>query len=271
VVDEGADVCHVRLLKDKTCALDGTREIATETRAATKREVAQWTFDRGTEFLNKDVRSHARGELRASTLYSNVKHPWENGLAVRSFGVMCAIARALLHDTQCPNRPWGHAILHACYLRSRRPSKKCGGKSPVHCAAGSPADLSKLRVFGCPAVVHARERRRSDPKLDHRPALAMFVGMSALGNGWIFLQSHDRKFCDVKHVDSIDVKFNEFFEDMKMPLNGTSENGNFFEPSLSDSTMSEKQFHPFSDTGGPHTVQSDTTRCGDSRVGHCFL
>ena len=157
----------VRLLKDKTCALGGTREIAAEMRAATKREVVQWTFDRGTEFLNKEPRSHARDELRASTFYSNVEHPWENGLAERSFGVMFTIARALLHDAQCPNHPWGHAILHACYLRNRRPSKKCGGKSPVHCAASAPADLSKLRAFGCPAMARARERQRPDPKLDH--------------------------------------------------------------------------------------------------------
>jgi hypothetical protein len=34
-----------------------------------------------------------------------------------------------------------------------------------------------------------------------------------------------------------------------MPLNKTSENGICFEPSLSDSTVSEKQFHHFSDTG----------------------
>jgi hypothetical protein len=67
VVDEGADMHCVRLLKDKTCALGGTREIAAEMRAATKREVVQWTFDRGTEFLNKDARSCVRDELRAST------------------------------------------------------------------------------------------------------------------------------------------------------------------------------------------------------------
>jgi hypothetical protein len=219
-------------------------------RAATKREVVQWTFDRGTGFLNKDVRSHARDELRASTFYSNVEHPWENGLAGRSFGVMFTIARALLHDAQCHNNLWGHAILYACYSRNRRPSKKCGGKSPAHYATGAPTDLSKLRVFGCPAMVHVRERQRPDPKLDHRSVLTMFVGVSTVGNGWIFLQSRDRQFYDVKHIDSIDVKFNELFEDMKMPLNKTSENGNVFEPSLSDSTITEKQFHPFSDAGG---------------------
>jgi hypothetical protein len=223
VVDEGADTCYVRLLKDKTCALDGMREIAAEMRAATKREVVQWTFDRGTEFLNKDARSYVRGELRASTFYSNVEHPCENGLAGRSFGVMFTIARALLHDAHL----WGHAILHACFLRNRRPSKKCGGRFPVHYATGAPADLSKSRVFGCPAMVHVRECQRPDPKLDHRPVLTMFVGVSTVGSGWIFLQSRDRQFYDVKYIDSIDVKFNELFEDMKMPLNKTSENGFF--------------------------------------------
>ena len=33
VVDEGADMHYVRLLKDKTCALEGMREIAVEMRA----------------------------------------------------------------------------------------------------------------------------------------------------------------------------------------------------------------------------------------------
>jgi hypothetical protein len=68
-------------------------------------------------------------------------------------------------------------------------------------------------------MVHVRERQRADPKLDHRSALTMFVGMSTVGNGWVFLQSRDRQFYDVKYIDSIDVKFNELFEDMKMPLN----------------------------------------------------
>jgi hypothetical protein len=76
-------------------------------------------------------------------------------------------------------------------------------------------------------MVHARERQRPDPKLAHRSVLTIFVGVSTVGNGWIFLQSRDRQFYGVKHVDSTDVKFNELFEDMKIPLNKTSENDFF--------------------------------------------
>ena len=102
VVDEGDDMCYVRLLKDKTCTLEGMREIAAEIRAATKREVVQWTFDRGTEFLNKYARSYVRDELRASTLYSDVEHPCEHGLAERSFGALFTIPLSPLHDAPCP-------------------------------------------------------------------------------------------------------------------------------------------------------------------------
>ena len=86
----------------------------------------------------------------------------------------------------------------------------------------------------------------------------MFVGMSTVGNGWVFLQSRDRQFYDVKYIDSIDVKFNELFEDMKMPLNKTSENGNFFEPALSDSTTNQKQFHHFQIDGGTSASPPDS-------------
>ena len=246
VVDEGADMYYVTLLKDKTCTLAGMREIAAEIRAATKRDVVQWTFDRGTEFLNKDVRSYVRDELQASTFYSNVEHPWENGLAERSFGVLFTIARALLHDAKCPDHLWGHAILHGCYLRNRRPSKKCDGKSPIHVATGAAADLSKLRVFGCPAMVYVRDKQRyPHRKLAHRSVLTIFVGMSKVGNGWLFLHSRDRTFYNIKLIDSKDVKFNELFEDMRMPLNVTRKNGTFYDADLVDIATNQKEFSPF--------------------------
>jgi hypothetical protein len=82
---------YVRLLKDKTCTLEGMREIAAEMRAATKREVAQWTFDRGTEFLNKDVRSYARDELRASTFYDTRMLSTRGRTALLSARLACCL------------------------------------------------------------------------------------------------------------------------------------------------------------------------------------
>ncbi len=150
VVDEGGwqVLCPTPEIQDGH--LD--RDVATEIQSLTQNKVLQWTFDRGTEFLNSSVKSYARNELHATLFYSNVERPWENGLAERSFGVLFGTARAMLHDAECPLHLWGYAIQHAAYIRIRRPSKKFGGESSMHNETGQPQDLTELRTFGCPAM-----------------------------------------------------------------------------------------------------------------------
>ena len=79
------------------------------------------------------------------------------------------------------------------------PSAKFNGKSPAHQATGEPPDLSKLRVWGRPAMVHIRARDRDDVKLGHRSAHGIFVGMSKF-------DAEKAKF-----VDSKDVLMNFFW------------------------------------------------------------
>jgi hypothetical protein len=119
VVDEGADKYYIKLLCSKTDTLHAMRDVAAEISSFTQNNVLQWTFDRGTEFLNANVKSYVRDDLHASAFYSNVERPWENGLAERSFGVLFEIARAMLHDAECPPHLWGFALQHAVYIRNR--------------------------------------------------------------------------------------------------------------------------------------------------------
>ena len=240
VVDEGADMYYIKLLRRKSDTLLGMREIAAEIKSVTKRGVVQWTFDRGTEFLNNDVRFYIRDELQAVTFYANIEAPWENGLAERSFGVLFGHARSMLHDSGCPNHLWGRAILHAAYVRNRLPSVKFNGKSPMHQLTGTASDLTKLRVFGCPAMIHVRTRdRMPHPKLADRSKHGIFVGMSSVGNGWIFLCDRSRVFDEIQFIDSKDVKFNELFLDMRGPKNTVFHQGHFFNPDLRDATLLE--------------------------------
>jgi len=82
----------------------------------------------------------------------------------------------------------------------------------MHRATGSPQDLSKLRVWGCPAMVHVRTRDRlPHPKLADRSRYTIFVDMSEIGNGWIFLADKSRTFTETQFIDSKDVKFNELY------------------------------------------------------------
>jgi hypothetical protein len=122
VVDEGADKYYVKLLKSKTDTLTAMRKVAQEIKPITKNNVVQWTFDRGTEFLDHAVQSYVHDELQAETFYSNIESPWENGLAELSFGVLFGITRSFLHDAECSPPLWGFALLLATYIRNRRPS-----------------------------------------------------------------------------------------------------------------------------------------------------
>ena len=60
-------------------------------------------------------------------------------------------------------------------------------------------------------MVHIRARDRDDVKLGHRSAHGIFVGMSKLGNGWVFLLDRGKAFEKVKFVDSKDVLMNFFW------------------------------------------------------------
>ena len=65
-------------------------------------------------------------------------------------------------------------------------------------------------------MVLVRDRDRiSDAKLEHRSQHAIFVGMSNLSNGWVFLLRKSGEFSSVTFTDSKDVSFNELFEDMR--------------------------------------------------------
>ena len=233
-VDEASGYYLVKLLRSKVDTLPAMRELAAEFKALTKRDVVQWTFDRGSEFIDRKVKSFVHNELLASTFYANVESPWENGLAERSFGVLFDMTRAMLHDSKCPTHMWGLAIQHAAYVHNRLPARKLGDKSPHHVLSGRPADVSKLRVFGCPAMVYVRERERRN-KISHRSVHAIFVGMSTAGNGWIFLTGAGKTFKSVKFIDSKDVKFNEMFMDMRGPCNTIFKDGQSFDQPLSES------------------------------------
>ena len=60
----------------------------------------------------------------------------------------------------------------------------------------------------------------------------MFVGMSPLGNGYLFVIPKSKQFTEVKVVDSKDAKFNELFIDMRGPTNAIYERGSVLPPEL---------------------------------------
>jgi transposase InsO family protein len=158
VVDEISHEVVIALLKRKTAedVYRVCKQIQTAIAARTGTKLLTWQFDRGTEFLNSTFEKWLKLELGVTQRFSNIEHPWENGMAERSFQTLFSLSRSLLKHADLPDRLWGKAILHSVYITNRSPAAALGGIAPLQFRTKLPIDLSHLRVFGSPAQIFVR-------------------------------------------------------------------------------------------------------------------
>ena len=230
-MDEISDEVIITLLKSKSAevvlsACKNTHKIIT---ARCKSQIKSWQFDRGSEFLNELFEEWITKELGAMQLFSNIEHPWENGRAERSFGTLFQKARAMLKYADLPNAIWGKAMVHAAYLKNRSPSTRLNLLSPLQFRTGEAQDFTRLRVFGCPAQIFVRATKRENNKLSDRSEKGTLIGMSTLGNGYIFRIQRTKQIVE---IDSRDVKFNETFSDCMDRKGRKIKGGKVLDPDL---------------------------------------
>jgi hypothetical protein len=144
-------------------------------------------------------------DLGVTQRFSNIEHPWENGMAERSFQTLFALARSMLKHADLPDRLWGKALLHSVYLSNRSPSTALSGIAPLQFRTKEVIDLKHMRVFGSPAQIFLRPTVRTDKKLSNRSVSGTLVGISDKGNGYIFLVRKSNTFVE---IDSKDANLN---------------------------------------------------------------
>ena len=92
---------------------------------------------------------------------------------------------------------YGAKVIHAVFLKNRCPSKRLNFKAPLQFRTGEPIDFKRLRVFGCPAQIFVRQKERENNKLSSRSEKGTFIGMSKIGNGFLFRIERTRQFVEV--------------------------------------------------------------------------
>ena len=80
----------------------------------------------------------------------------------------------MLHHPGYPLELWGEAVLAACYLSNRLPSRALDGKTPFEAWFGYKPDVTHLRRWGCVAYAHIPDQLRK--KLDVKAHQGIFVG-----------------------------------------------------------------------------------------------
>lgn len=163
----------IYLMKSKSDVMDRFKEFVAMAEAHFGLKVERLRSDNGGEYSScalKDFCKQRGMILEPTTPYT----PELNGVAERLNRKLCEKTRSLLTDAEMPKSLWGEAILTAVYLTNRSPTSAIEHKTPYELWYGEKPDLSKLKVFGSPCVVHVPKEKRS--KLDTTGVPAIFVG-----------------------------------------------------------------------------------------------
>ena len=119
---------------------------------------------------------------------NNVKCEWtapysphQNGKQERTWRTLAESTSAMLLHAGQPRSFWEFALSTAVFIHNRVPRLRPNG-IPVVLAGLPEPDLSKLRVWGCPAYVHIPDHLRR--KMDSRAYQGIFVGYATDAPAW---------------------------------------------------------------------------------------
>jgi hypothetical protein len=144
--------------------------------------IKSFRSDGGGEYISQAFTSYLRehGIQRQQTPPYTPEH---NGVAERMNRTLVECARSMLHDAQLSYKYWGEAVITACYIRNRCPTRSLSSIN-LHITPyeawfgiGNKPSIQHLRVFGCKCYAHIPDVKRS--KLDSKAIECIFVGYSS--------------------------------------------------------------------------------------------
>ncbi|MBW0504601.1 hypothetical protein O181_044316 [Austropuccinia psidii MF-1] len=162
------------------------------------RKLKKLVSDRGGEFLNNDFKKRSE-ECGFMHIMSPPETPQHNAFAERANCTILEKARCLLAGSNLPAQFWADAINTAVFLSNLLPTSSRDWKSPNAMWSRTPARLSRLRTFGCRAIVH-RLSQHSKKKLDPPRQPGIFIGYKNNNTAYCILRSHDLKVSITQHA-----------------------------------------------------------------------
>jgi hypothetical protein len=122
---------------------------------------------------------------------------WQHGRMGRQWGTLVPMAQSMIWQAALPKLYWALAMAAAVHVRSRVHRSRAGGV-PLTLATSRRADLSSMRIFGCPAYVHVDKSQRR--KLDDRAWKGAFVGYASESPAWLVYNPATRQVVSSRNV-----------------------------------------------------------------------
>ncbi|KAG7552293.1 Integrase catalytic core [Arabidopsis thaliana x Arabidopsis arenosa] len=200
-IDEKSKYTWLTLLPSKDRVLEAFKNFHTYVTNQYNAKIKIFRSDNGGEYTSQAFKEHlaSHGIIhQTSCPYT----PQQNGVSERKNRHLMEVARSIMFHTNVPKSFWSDAVMTACYLINRTPTKILQDKSPFEVLTKTKPSLDHLRVFGCVCYVLVPGEQRN--KLQAKSTKGMFIGYSTTQKGYKCYVPESRKV-----LVSRDVKFVE--------------------------------------------------------------
>ncbi|KAG7536932.1 Integrase catalytic core [Arabidopsis suecica] len=180
-IDEKSKYTWITLLPSKDRVFDAFINYQNYVTNQFNAKIKVLRTDNGGEYTSHKLKEH----LNKSGILHQTSCPYtpqQNGVAERKNRHLMEVARSMMFHTSVPRRYWGDAVMTACYLINRTPTKVLGDLSPFEVLNNTRPSIDHLRVFGCVCFVLVPGEQRN--KLDAKSTRCMFLGYSTTQKGY---------------------------------------------------------------------------------------
>ena len=201
-IDEKSKYTWITLLQSKDRVLDAFINFETYVSNHYNAKVKILRSDNGGEYTSNAFKAHLakQGVIhQTSCPYT----PQQNGVAERKNRHLMEVTRSMMFHTSVPKSFWGDAVLTACYLINRIPTRVLQDCSPFEVLNKAKPSIDHMRVFGCLCFVLKPGELRN--KLEAKSTRAMFIGYSPNQKGYKCYEPETRRVLvsrDVKFVET---------------------------------------------------------------------
>lgn len=238
-IDDFSRKVFVRVIKKKSDVYQCFLDYKTLVENQTGKKIKILRSDNGGEFCGNVFENF----LKANGIIHQRSAPYtpqQNGLAERFNRTIMEKVRCMLFDANLSKNFWGEAVAAACKTINMIPNSSNKSKSPDEIWFNKDVDTSILRVFGCKAMVHVPNEKRT--KLDSKSTECFFVGYSDESKAYRLYNRTTRRVIisrDVVFLEDNNIEVNDEFHDSNPFISVYEESEGIFVPNERDADENE--------------------------------
>ncbi|GJR99358.1 zinc finger, CCHC-type containing protein [Tanacetum coccineum] len=172
-IDDYSRYCYVYLLHSKDEVLEKFRIYKSEVELKCDTRIKCLRTDRGGEYYDPRYFQSTGIVHQVTAPYT----PQQNGIAERKNRTLMDMVNSMMSYSGLSSGYWGEALLTACYILNRVPSKR-SIKTPYELWNQRTPKLDYLRIWGCRAIVRLPESKKR--KLGDKGIECIFLGYAQI-------------------------------------------------------------------------------------------